>query len=57
MSGPGDQPWEVYVVKADADTLARQSGSQCCPPAGADRPEDGTAQAVAVNAPAGSGCC
>ncbi|GAA1644085.1 ArsI/CadI family heavy metal resistance metalloenzyme [Nonomuraea maheshkhaliensis] len=30
VHGPGAEPWEVYVVKADADTLTRQTGSQCC---------------------------
>ncbi|MET9373827.1 ArsI/CadI family heavy metal resistance metalloenzyme [Streptomyces sp. NPDC002992] len=24
VHGPGREPWEVYVVKADADTLAKQ---------------------------------
>ncbi|TXS54222.1 ArsI/CadI family heavy metal resistance metalloenzyme [Streptomyces sp. t39] len=30
VHGPGREPWEVYVVKADADTLAKQAGSTCC---------------------------
>ncbi|MER6325395.1 MULTISPECIES: ArsI/CadI family heavy metal resistance metalloenzyme [Streptomyces] len=30
VHGPGQEAWEVYVVKADADTLARQPGSTCC---------------------------
>ncbi|MEV6019224.1 MULTISPECIES: ArsI/CadI family heavy metal resistance metalloenzyme [unclassified Streptomyces] len=30
VHGPGQEPWEVYVVKADADALARQQGSTCC---------------------------
>ncbi|MFI7129443.1 ArsI/CadI family heavy metal resistance metalloenzyme [Nonomuraea sp. NPDC050153] len=30
VTGPGAEPWEVYVVKADADTLTRQTGSACC---------------------------
>ncbi|WP_330324546.1 ArsI/CadI family heavy metal resistance metalloenzyme [Streptomyces pseudovenezuelae] len=30
VHGPGQEPWEVYVVKADADTLAKQQGSTCC---------------------------
>jgi catechol 2,3-dioxygenase-like lactoylglutathione lyase family enzyme len=33
VHGPGGEPWEVYVVKADADTLAREAGSACCEPA------------------------
>jgi catechol 2,3-dioxygenase-like lactoylglutathione lyase family enzyme len=31
VTGPGKEPWEVYVVKADADTLAKATaGAQCC---------------------------
>ncbi|TDD23386.1 ArsI/CadI family heavy metal resistance metalloenzyme [Nonomuraea diastatica] len=30
VHGPGAEPWEVYVVKGDADTLTRQAGSVCC---------------------------
>jgi catechol 2,3-dioxygenase-like lactoylglutathione lyase family enzyme len=48
VRGPGDEPWEVYVVKADADTLARATDSACC--AGRDS-ADG--QPVA----AGAACC
>ncbi len=37
VSGPGDEPWEVYVVKGDADTLDKAASSACCTPAtGAD---------------------
>ncbi|MFE7276282.1 ArsI/CadI family heavy metal resistance metalloenzyme [Streptomyces sp. NPDC057623] len=37
VHGPGQEPWEVYVVKADADSLAKQQGSTCCAgPAEAD---------------------
>jgi len=32
VSGPGNEPWEVYVVKADADTLTKQAQSPCCAP-------------------------
>ncbi|MFW6692891.1 ArsI/CadI family heavy metal resistance metalloenzyme [Streptomyces sp. MAR4 CNX-425] len=35
VRGPGQEPWEVYVVKADAGTLTRQQDSACCTPAGA----------------------
>ncbi|WP_330318988.1 ArsI/CadI family heavy metal resistance metalloenzyme [Streptomyces platensis] len=38
VHGPGEEPWEVYVVKADADTLGRRadpntgtSSNDCCP--------------------------
>ncbi|MFB6614092.1 ArsI/CadI family heavy metal resistance metalloenzyme [Streptomyces sp. NPDC056367] len=27
VTGPGREPWEVYVVKADADTLGGSAGS------------------------------
>lgn len=33
VSGPGKEPWEVYVVKADADTLGKSplaGGDACC---------------------------
>ncbi|GAA3790438.1 ArsI/CadI family heavy metal resistance metalloenzyme [Streptomyces phyllanthi] len=30
VHGPGQEPWEVYAVKADADTLTKQPGSDCC---------------------------
>ncbi|OQD52840.1 glyoxalase/bleomycin resistance/dioxygenase family protein [Streptomyces phaeoluteigriseus] len=30
VHGPGREPWEVYVVKSDADSLTRQRGSTCC---------------------------
>ncbi len=32
VSGPGGEPWEVYTVKADADTLTRAPNSVCCAP-------------------------
>lgn len=39
VTAPGNEPWEVYVVKADADTLAKSD--TCC--AGAAQPETPTA--------------
>ncbi|MFD5492606.1 ArsI/CadI family heavy metal resistance metalloenzyme [Streptomyces sp. NPDC127091] len=40
VHGPGQEPWEVYVVKADADTLAKQQNSTCCAgPTEADKKE------------------
>ncbi|GGQ12144.1 glyoxalase [Streptomyces virginiae] len=32
VTGPGKEPWEVYVVKADADTLAKsaEGAPQAC---------------------------
>ncbi|MDX3766908.1 MULTISPECIES: ArsI/CadI family heavy metal resistance metalloenzyme [unclassified Streptomyces] len=49
VHGPGQEPWEVYVVKADADALGKSAGVHatgdgCC-----------TGQA-AEEAPAAAGC-
>ncbi|PBC70753.1 catechol 2,3-dioxygenase-like lactoylglutathione lyase family enzyme [Streptomyces sp. TLI_235] len=30
VHGPGKEPWEVYVVKADADTLDKAAPDACC---------------------------
>ncbi|MGW8881570.1 glyoxalase/bleomycin resistance/dioxygenase family protein, partial [Streptomyces mirabilis] len=30
VHGPGQEPWEAYVVKADADSLAKQETGTCC---------------------------
>jgi len=30
VRGPGSEPWEVYVVKGDADQLDKAAGSACC---------------------------
>jgi catechol 2,3-dioxygenase-like lactoylglutathione lyase family enzyme len=46
VRGPGNEPWEVYVVKADADTLAKASDSACC-----------ATEAAAAPATVGAGCC
>lgn len=48
VRGPGDEPWEVYVVKGDADQLDKVADSACC--TGATRAE---AEPVA----AGTNCC
>jgi catechol 2,3-dioxygenase-like lactoylglutathione lyase family enzyme len=50
VHGPGQEPWEVYVVKADADSLAMQQGSTCCT-GPADAAVDATEPSVA------GGCC
>ncbi|MER5894636.1 ArsI/CadI family heavy metal resistance metalloenzyme [Streptomyces sp. NPDC001876] len=49
VHGPGREPWEVYVVKADADSLAKQQGSTCC---GTD-----SADARVSEGATASGCC
>ena len=35
VTAPGGEPWEVYVVKSDADVLDKAADSVCCVPAGA----------------------
>lgn len=50
VHGPGQEPWEVYVVKADADTLAKQEASTCC--ANPTTADSGAGEPVAT-----SGCC
>ncbi|MFJ4748620.1 ArsI/CadI family heavy metal resistance metalloenzyme [Streptomyces albogriseolus] len=47
VHGPGQEPWEVYVVKADADTLTKRS------PGSADADADAGAEEPADAA----GCC
>jgi hypothetical protein len=48
VTGPGAEPWEVYVVKADTDTLDKEAGSACCTPA---------ADTAGVAQPATTACC
>jgi catechol 2,3-dioxygenase-like lactoylglutathione lyase family enzyme len=48
VTGPGGEPWEVYVVKGDADVLDKGADSVCCAPTG------NTADA---KQPAGTTCC
>lgn len=45
VHGPGQEPWEVYVVKADAASMTKQNAGPCC----ADPAESETAPAT--------GCC
>jgi catechol 2,3-dioxygenase-like lactoylglutathione lyase family enzyme len=48
VTAPGGEPWETYVVKADADVLDKAEDSACCAPA------TGT---EAAPGPAASACC
>src|ERR1700761_6637829 len=48
VTGPGGEPWEVYVVKGDADVMDKAKDSVCCAPA------DG---AEAAGEPASATCC
>ena len=52
VHGPGAEPWEVYVVKADADTLEKTAGSGRRTPA--DQPP---AKTTGSAAGAAGGCC
>jgi catechol 2,3-dioxygenase-like lactoylglutathione lyase family enzyme len=52
VSGPGREPWEVYVVKSDADNLAKDADSACCTPAGAEAGSE-----LPALAGAGTSCC
>ncbi|MFJ4200897.1 ArsI/CadI family heavy metal resistance metalloenzyme [Streptomyces sviceus] len=60
VHGPGKEPWEVYVVKADADTLAKADTSPdaCCGTTACCTPEEqalDSAQSPA-EAKAAAGC-
>jgi catechol 2,3-dioxygenase-like lactoylglutathione lyase family enzyme len=44
VTAPGGEPWEVYVVKSDADVLDKAESSVCCAPAaGTDSVTEGRA--------------
>ncbi|WP_333777568.1 ArsI/CadI family heavy metal resistance metalloenzyme [Streptomyces sp. IBSBF 3136] len=49
VTGPGKEPWEVYVVKADADQLSKSAAS------GGDACRVGQEES-AESAPAAAGC-
>ncbi|GLW06822.1 glyoxalase [Microtetraspora sp. NBRC 13810] len=58
VTGPGAELWEVYVVKADADTLGKSAttdlAAPCvCGPTG----EQAAGQGVPVAAGPNAGCC
>lgn len=38
VRGPGNEPWEVYTVKADSDHLEKATDSDCCTPAAEKEP-------------------
>ena len=48
VTGPGQEPWEVYVVKGDADVLDKPADSACCDP---------TASTPDATPSAASACC
>jgi len=46
VTGPGQEPWEVYVVKGDAGILDKPADSVCCAPA--DSPTGAASSAAAA---------
>ena len=40
VTAPGGEPWEVYVVKSDADILDKAESSVCCAPGGTATPAE-----------------
>ncbi|MFG3640703.1 ArsI/CadI family heavy metal resistance metalloenzyme [Micromonospora sp. NPDC047762] len=38
VRGPGNEPWEVYTVKADSEQLEKATESACCTPAAEKEP-------------------
>ncbi|WP_431967928.1 ArsI/CadI family heavy metal resistance metalloenzyme [Actinacidiphila sp. bgisy160] len=49
VTGPGKEPWEVYVVKAEADTLSKDAAgapAACCGSHGQAEPARDTAPAT-----------
>jgi catechol 2,3-dioxygenase-like lactoylglutathione lyase family enzyme len=63
VHGPGAEPWEVYVVKADADTLGKSATSEnsqapcVCGQAADQNNDEAASQAQPVTISANSGCC
>jgi catechol 2,3-dioxygenase-like lactoylglutathione lyase family enzyme len=46
VTGPGQEPWEVYTVKGDADILDKEADSACCAPGNDQAPAGPTRQAA-----------
>ena len=53
VRGPGQEPWEVYVVKGDADRLDKVADSVCC----GDTPAAAGAEAKLLPVTAASSSC
>ncbi|QNP64890.1 ArsI/CadI family heavy metal resistance metalloenzyme [Streptomyces genisteinicus] len=58
VHGPGREPWEVYVVKADAGTLGTSGAAPgaCCGTTGSGTSGERTLDPAGATAPAGCGC-
>jgi|SRR5215207_578705 len=48
ITGPGGEPWEVYTVKGDVDTLTKDQDSACCTPGAHDTGQPTTAATSAT---------
>jgi catechol 2,3-dioxygenase-like lactoylglutathione lyase family enzyme len=46
VTGPGQEPWEVYTVKGDADVLDKGADSACCAPGSDQATADTTKQST-----------
>ncbi|MEV7010242.1 ArsI/CadI family heavy metal resistance metalloenzyme [Streptosporangium sp. NPDC051022] len=63
VRGPGAELWEVYVVKADADTLGASATTQdpatpcVCGPAAEQAAEQAAGRGLPVTAGTSAGCC
>ena len=45
VTGPGTEPWEVYIVKADSDIMGDDTiPTPCCAPAASQAPADAPQQ-------------
>lgn len=55
VTGPGKEPWEVHVVKADADTLGKSAGGAPATESG-DR-ACGPGSTAHRDRPTTTGCC
>jgi catechol 2,3-dioxygenase-like lactoylglutathione lyase family enzyme len=47
VTGPGNEPWEVYTVKADAANLSPEAGFTCCGVPADSQAAEGAAQPAA----------
>ncbi|MFF0437462.1 ArsI/CadI family heavy metal resistance metalloenzyme [Streptomyces sp. NPDC004327] len=59
VTGPGKEPWEVYVVKADADTLGKSAEGApdaCCGTTACCTPQEQALDSSQTPAEAPSGC-
>lgn len=52
VHGPGNEPWEVYVVKGDANQLGQEADSACC----ATTAPDGELVSVSTGNTGGCAC-